>query len=303
MSRNFGSPHQWLSTTWSIGQRIILAATTRGGIRISETGTESGSARDFVDQSNFERELDEKYGLWKSLLSPERRVWEEILESNLGDFYLPLNKRDRLAGTPNAWDFVADDPALPRVLLIGDSVSRGYTTPVRGLLSGRANVHRAPENCGSSANGLRKLDLYLGTGQWHVIHFNFGVHDRDTPVEVYERNLELIINRLKLTGAALIWASSTPAQVHIRFRDFFSRKSLRYFVRGDPIVIRNVSAARIAQWHGIRVNDLYAYVFPRITEFQRPDSVHLSDAGYEFLGIKVAVEIAQLLPKSKRVLL
>lgn len=41
---------------------------------------------------------------------------------------------------------VADDPDLPRVLLIGDSISIGYTKPTRQLLAGKANVHRVPSN-------------------------------------------------------------------------------------------------------------------------------------------------------------
>ena len=61
--------------------------------------------------------------------------WEKVLQENLGNgFYLPAHKRDKLAGRSTAWDYVADDPKLPRVLLIGDSVSRGYTLPTRKAL-------------------------------------------------------------------------------------------------------------------------------------------------------------------------
>ena len=35
---------------------------------------------------------------------------------------------------------VTDNPKLPRVLLIGDSISIGYTIPLRKLLAGQANV-------------------------------------------------------------------------------------------------------------------------------------------------------------------
>ena len=42
---------------------------------------------------------------------------------------------------------VVDDPALPRVLIIGDSISIGYTLPLRAALDGIANVHRPPTNC------------------------------------------------------------------------------------------------------------------------------------------------------------
>ena len=66
---------------------------------------------------------------------------------------------------------------LPRVLIIGDSISIGYTLPVRKLLDGRANVHRAAANCGPTTRGLESLDAWLGDKPWDVIHFNWGLHD------------------------------------------------------------------------------------------------------------------------------
>src|SRR5690349_3471397 len=72
---------------------------------------------------------------------------------------------------------VKDDPALPRVLLIGDSISIGYTVPVRDALKGKANVHRPATNCGPTERGLANLEKWLGDGKWDVIHFNFGLHD------------------------------------------------------------------------------------------------------------------------------
>ena len=47
---------------------------------------------------------------------------------------------------PNPLAQIQDTPGLPRVLLIGDSISIGYTLPVRRLLAGKANVHRIAVN-------------------------------------------------------------------------------------------------------------------------------------------------------------
>ena len=124
-----------------------------------------------------DKAIDEKFQAWKATLPPEQQAWETTLEQNLGSFYLPIYKAGRVHGSEQAWDYVTDDPKLPRVLLIGDSVSRGYTLAARHALAGRVNVHRAPENCGSTANGVKKLDIWLGDGKWDVIHFNFGLHD------------------------------------------------------------------------------------------------------------------------------
>src|SRR5215212_9456507 len=55
-----------------------------------------------------------------------------------------------------AYAKITDDPKLPRVLLIGDSISIGYTLPVRKQLKGTANVHRIPENGGPTTNGVAK---------------------------------------------------------------------------------------------------------------------------------------------------
>jgi len=122
--------------------------------------------------------IDERYQALVAKMPPDQQAWERVLQENLGGFYLPHHKREKVAGASNAWDFVQDDPKLPRVLLIGDSVSRGYTQAVRRALAGKANVHRAPANCGPTATGLKKMDVWLGDGKWDVIHFNFGIHDR-----------------------------------------------------------------------------------------------------------------------------
>ena len=70
-----------------------------------------------------------------------------------------------------------DDPALPRVLLIGDSISIGYTVEVRRILAGRANVHRIAANGGPTQQGLKDIQAWLGAGRWDVIHFNWGIWD------------------------------------------------------------------------------------------------------------------------------
>ena len=117
-----------------------------------------------------------------------------------------------------AFERVVDDPKLPRVLLIGDSISIGYTVPVRNLLKGKANVHRIPTNGGPTTNGLAHLKQWLGDEKWDVIHFNWGLHDlkfmpdgkRQVDIEAYEKNLRELVRQLKATGAKLIWATTTP---------------------------------------------------------------------------------------------
>ncbi len=213
-------------------------------------------------------------------LTPAEQAWEAVLQKQLGNFYLPLHKRDKIAGKSNAWDFVKDDPKLPRVLLIGDSVSRGYTQATRKVLSGKANVHRAPANCGPTASGLKNLDAWLGEGKWDVIHFNFGIHDRATPAADYVKRLEEIVVRLQKTGAKLIWTSTTPIP------DNPAQKQT-----AASIVEKNALAAEVMKKHGIPTDDLFAAMTPRLAEFQPPLDVHFTAAGYDFLGATVGEAI------------
>jgi len=156
-------------------------------------------------------DLREREARRKAAMTPEQLAWEQTLEANLGNFYLPFYYKDMDAGHETAWDYVKDDPALPRMLIIGDSISRGYTLAVRHALAGKVNVHRAPANCGPTTSGLKNLDVWLGQGKWDVITWNFGIHDRQTDPEIYRKNLETLWKRLQATGAKLIWVRTTPA--------------------------------------------------------------------------------------------
>jgi hypothetical protein len=225
--------------------------------------------------------VEEKYQALVAKLSPEEQAWEKALQANLGNgFYLPLHKRDKIAGRSTAWDFVKEDPKLPRVLLIGDSVSRGYTQPTRQALAGKANVHRAPANCGPTASGLKNLEVWLGEGKWDVIHFNFGIHDRATPAADYVKRLEEIVVRLEKTGAKLIWASTTPIP------DNPAQKQT-----AASIVEKNALAAEVMKKHGIPTDDLFGAMTPRLKDFQPPLDVHFTGAGYDFLGTTVGESI------------
>ena len=202
-------------------------------------------------------------------MTSEEQAWEKTLEENLGSFYLPLYKKAKQAGRVTAWDYVKDAPNLPRVLLIGDSISRGYTLPVRHALAGKVNVHRAPENCGSTKRGLEKMDVWLGDGTWDVIVFNFGIRDRNSSPAEYEQRLDAIVTRLKKTEAQLIWATTTPiAPETPKIKAGSSARS-------------NQIAAKVMERHGIPVNDLYSYIKPTLDQHQLPKNCHFNKEGYE----------------------
>jgi lysophospholipase L1-like esterase len=258
---------------------VLVAAEPPKGEPTNAKEAAAQAAAKKVAQEKF---IDDRYQALVAKLSSEEQAWEKVLQGQLGNFYLPLHKRDKIAGKSNAWDFVKDDPKLPRVLLIGDSVSRGYTQPTRKVLEGKANVHRAPANCGPTASGLKNLEVWLGEGKWDVIHFNFGIHDRATPAADYVKRLEAIVARLEKTDAKLIWASTTPIP------DNPAQKQT-----AQSIVEKNALAAEVMKKHGIPTDDLFAAMTPRLKEFQPPLDVHFTGAGYDFLGAKVGESVLE----------
>jgi acyl-CoA thioesterase-1 len=190
---------------------------------------------------------------------------------------------------------ITGTPGLPNVLLIGDSISIGYTIPVRNLLQGKANVHRIPVNGGPTSRGVEHIDSWLaGPGRpWAVIHFNFGLHDlrimdtgaHQVAIEQYATNLRGIVARLKATGATLIWASTTPVPEGKLSPPRHPADVVRY----------NEAAAGVMKDAGIAVNNLYSFALPRLTRIQRPANVHFTAAGSDALAAEVAAAIARAL--------
>lgn len=197
-----------------------------------------------------------------------------------------------------------------RVLLLGDSISIGYTPVVQKQLEGKMVVLRPmrngkPENCSGTTYGVANVDRWLQIegGKWDVIHFNWGLHDikhvkpdgktsdsatdpSQVTAEEYEKNLRQIVAKLKATGAKLIFATTTPVP----------DEPMKVY-RANPDVIRyNESALRVMKDEGIVVNDLYSFVRPQMKELQRqPANVHFTQAGSEALGTEVVKAIqAQL---------
>ena len=192
---------------------------------------------------------------------------------------------------------IEDQPGLPRVLLIWDSVSIGYTLPVRAALAGKANVHRPPANCSSTGTGLASLTKWLGDGNWDVIHFNFGLHDaklppegvRHSPPDVYEKNLRELVKQMQSTGARLIWATTTPVP---------NGGILAPNRRFGSVDRYNAIAKKVMEENGVAIDDLNAAVAPRVGEFQIQGDVHFTPEGSAFLAGKVAASIEAQLPKS-----
>jgi hypothetical protein len=198
---------------------------------------------------------------------------------------------------------------IPRVLILGDSVSMGYTKTVVRLLEGKADVRRPDANCGATFIGLRDLDTWLGVKKWDLIHFNFGLHDLRfcfngdpyqmknaagefptaetgaprTPIGQYEANLRELVGRLRARCDRLIWANTTPVR--------------QYHNGYDPLLVHryNEVAARVMSELGVPVNDLHTIIAADLDRLHGRDHVHPSHNGADELAKAVASTIERAL--------
>lgn len=215
-------------------------------------------------------------------------------------FYTPTQDTDGV----NVTATIQGD--LPDVLLIGDSISIGYTEPVREMLSGVCNVYRPDANCGDTKNGLANIDVWLGERTWDLIHFNWGLHDlcyrhpeatvygnRDkvngtlsVEPSAYKTNLETLIQIMLSRAKRLVWTTTTYIPVGEAGRR-----------QGDEVHY-NALASEVMAKHDIPADDLYEMTraFPP-EMFTSPGDVHFTKQGYNRIAEVVSECIKTQLTK------
>jgi lysophospholipase L1-like esterase len=190
----------------------------------------------------------------------------------------------------DVWIPNTNDHALPRVLLIGDSITRGYGKQVEAGLKDKAYVARlaTSKSLGDPAL-LDQVELVMREHSFDVIHFNNGMHGDGYSEETYAAALPELLSRLKKYAphARLVFATTT---------DVRERNSLeRVHAKTDRMIRRNQLVAAFAKRENIPVNDLFEVVREH-PEWHAADGVHMTEKGYEALAAQVIREVRKLLP-------
>ncbi|MFT7249630.1 MAG: hypothetical protein ACI97P_002411 [Arcticibacterium sp.] len=185
----------------------------------------------------------------------------------------------------------------PRILIIGDSVSIGYTPFVKENLINEADVFHNPGNAQHTGTGLQKIQEWIGDEKIDIIQFNWGLWDlcyrhpdsevqgkRDKEngkitysVDEYATNLDSIVAILQtITEAKLIFVTTSyvPENEAGRFK--------------KDVVLYNDAAKKVMQKYTVVVNDIYEQSIPIHLKFGKGlDNVHYTKQGYKELGKQV----------------
>ncbi|MFC2111892.1 nucleoside hydrolase [Bacteroidota bacterium] len=216
--------------------------------------------------------------------------------------------------------------SLPRILVIGDSVSLAYTETVTRLLEGKARVVHNPGSAGDTEFGLQHLESWIGQGDWDVIYVNWGlndiyVHDPvadpkgewkeeggiNTLSMEYEDRLREIASILKSQQTTLIWATTTPVPPNSMdiLLDYWggSKPIPEGYPRWFPQHLESYNriAVRIMREYGIYIHDLNAEISPLQGQFQKPGSPYFTEQGNKLLGEMVSNYIWDLIKPSLQI--
>ena len=187
------------------------------------------------------------------------------------------------------WIPEATGTNLPRVLLIGDSITRGYYPEVAKKLGGKASVARlaTSKSIGDPAL-LAEVVLVLDQYQFDVIHFNNGLHGMGYSEEEYKTHFSELVATIRTHApkAKLIWTTTTPMR---------TKKNLAVLAEGTKRVeARNKIAEGIVAQEGIAVDNLYSLVKDH-PEYWSNDGVHFNGKGIMVQADQVAKRIADSL--------
>ena len=132
------------------------------------------------------------------------------------------------------WASLSGMDSLPRVLILGDQIYQQVASDLKKELRDKVEIHYPRNEPGfvwNSSSALVMLDQYLGDEKWDLIHFNCGLGDlihrmpkinsfrvmprhaggiRTTSAKNYKNNLNLLVQKLKATGAKIFWGHTTP---------------------------------------------------------------------------------------------
>ncbi|HKO25048.1 MAG TPA: SGNH/GDSL hydrolase family protein, partial [Chloroflexota bacterium] len=179
---------------------------------------------------------------------------------------------------------------LPNVLLIGDSITRGYYPEVSASLKGVANVYLfATSACSGDPRLPEQVRGYfkmMGL-PFAVVHFNNGMHGWGYTEQQYAAGLPEMLAALKagVPNARLIWATTTPVR----------KETLPSGASNARIDARNKLAAATMSREHIATDDQHQLMLQHSD--LHSDDVHYTAAGSTLQAEQVAAQIRPFLPK------
>lgn len=201
----------------------------------------------------------------------------------------PTLHRERIEWC-DIWFTDAEKATLPRVLLVGDSITRGYFDGVEKAFLGQAYCGRMTTSR-SVADPVffQELALVLTQYPFAVIHVNNGLHGWEYTETEYRAGMEQMLDTIQSMApqATVIVGTTTPVRADFEGGDKPAR-----------ILARNKIAEELCAERKIAVDDLHASMIGHL-ELLSGDGVHFKDDGRAALAEQVAQVVGKALSARK----
>ncbi|WP_164821509.1 SGNH/GDSL hydrolase family protein [Paenibacillus koleovorans] len=173
------------------------------------------------------------------------------------------------------WEETGPSPKK-RILLIGDSITKGYYPYVKERLQNEAVVDKlATSKAVGNPSLLRELDYMLRHPigyRYDAVHFNNGLHGQHLSVEEYERGMEEVIRYVVEAGPPFIVLALCTPVTEVKAPDRLDAKV------NAMVMERNQAVRQLAAQYALSLNDLYTPMLGR-SEYGAGDGYHFNEQG------------------------
>eukprot|EP00978_Attheya_sp_CCMP212_P027120 scaffold90436_cov47-Attheya_sp.AAC.1 len=212
--------------------------------------------------------------------------WDKTLLTQLDGYYLFLFFGSLAKHEPDAYFHYVDDvPSLPRILHLGDSITRGIWRQTQELFGPRgvANIHGALQNCKGLQTYNYHLSDWLGDCTWDLIQFNIGMHFYPWHgLDNYEQQLGEFIVRMRQHSpdAEIVFALTTPSPFDSNATTPNAKTCEDYhkFPKQGFVPTINQIARNVSTRFNVTVNDRYGAIHPKVGR-KTQDTNHAEGGG------------------------
>ena len=189
----------------------------------------------------------------------------------------------------HSWQDENFNADLPRILLIGDSITHNYQGVVREKLKGKVYVDYVATSYGIDAKIYNQLVLnFANYNKYDLIHYNFGLHAKHLSRNAYKSRVKLLVSKLQSICPVIV-ANSTIVY------DFGNQTLDKSWMK--RVNERNSAMQEISQELNVKLDDLFTVSenIPKTMRYE--DGTHYLPEGYSVLANKVCEFILSNLNK------
>lgn len=181
------------------------------------------------------------------------------------------------------WCEKTNNKDLPRILLLGDSITEGYYPVVRDMLKGKAYVdYLATSYSIDTSFYQHSIENFVKDSTYDVVHFNHGLHGSHMTQDVYKRCLEKVICEINIYAPVILTTTTSVLDENM----LTEQKTWK-----GKIKERNSAVYEIAEKYNLFVDDLHSVSEKISLEKRNKDGVHFQIEGYNLLANSVVESI------------